>query len=45
MFVVYLVISHAHTDQSSPPSRYGVSIDPTSYWPNFVKIGVAVQEI
>ena len=41
---IYL-ISHAHIDQSWPPSRYGLRIGPTSYRPNFVKIGVAVQEI
>ena len=44
IFVVYLVIHHAHIDQSWPPSRYGLRIGPTSYRPNFVKIGVAVQE-
>ena len=45
MFVVYLVISHAYIYQSWPPSRYGVSIDPTPYRPNFIKIYAAVQEI
>ena len=41
---IYL-ISHAHIDQSWPPSRYDLRIRPTSYRPNFVKIRVAVQEI
>ena len=41
---IYL-ISHAHIDQLWPPSRYGLRIGRTSYWPNLVKICLAVQEI
>ena len=40
MFVVCLVVSHTHIDQSWPPSRYSLRIGPTSYRLNFVKIGV-----